>query len=213
MPQQPDLELNKGDAAAALTPAARRLHLAVLETFAASGNAPSRAATEQVARDLGADPAPLIAELADRDVVAFGEDGEVRAAYPFSPAPTAHRVTWEGGPVGYAMCAIDALGMSAMLGRPVTITTAEPDTGTPITVHVDGDTATWSPDTAVVYAGATADVCCPSVDSTCGSINFFTTPEAARAWAERHPEAPGVVLDQTRALRDGITEFGSLMTA
>jgi hypothetical protein len=36
------------------------------------------------------------------------------------------------------MCAIDALGMSAMLGRPVTITAAEPDTGGISTVHAEG---------------------------------------------------------------------------
>lgn len=38
-------------------------------------------------------------------------------------------MSWAGGPTAYAMCAIDTLGMSAMLGRPVTITAAEPDTG------------------------------------------------------------------------------------
>jgi hypothetical protein len=33
------------------------------------------------------------------------------------------------------MCAIDALGMSAMLSHPVTITAAEPGTGRTITVE------------------------------------------------------------------------------
>ena len=65
------------------------------------------------------------AELAGRDVIAFDADGEIRAAYPFSPTPTPIQVSWEGGPAAYAMCAIDALGISAMLGRPVTITAAE----------------------------------------------------------------------------------------
>jgi hypothetical protein len=49
------------------------------------------------------------------------------------------RVTWAGGPLTYAMCAIDALGISAMLGHPVTITAAEPGTGCFITVHTDSD--------------------------------------------------------------------------
>lgn len=80
-------------------------------------------------------------------------------SYPFSPTPTAHLVTWDGGPTVYAMCAVDALGISTMLGHPVTITTAEPDTGEPITV---------------VFAGATGDTCCPSVEWTCGYINVFT---------------------------------------
>lgn len=206
-----ELRLDKAAAAAALTPPARQLHLAVLEAFTASGRPPSRAAIERAAGDLGADPAGLIAELADRDVVAFDSGGEVRAAYPYSPVPTAHRVSSEGGPALYAMCAIDALGISAMTGRPVTVTSAEPGTGTPITVRVDGEVATWLPDTAVVYAGATGDGCCPSVERTCGFINFFTTPERAHTWAE-HPGVTGVVLDQTQALGYGVAEFGALLS-
>lgn len=89
------------------------------------------------------------------------------------------------------MCAIDALGMSAMLGVPVTITSIEPDTDLPITVHVDRDTARWNPDTTVVYAGTAGEGCCPAVDRTCGHINFFTTPDAAHAWAGRHATSPG----------------------
>jgi hypothetical protein len=67
--------------------------------------------------------------LAAADVLAFTADGQIRAAYPFSAAPTAIQVSWPGGPQVHAMCAIDALGMSAMLGCPVTITAAEPGTG------------------------------------------------------------------------------------
>ncbi len=209
----PELELNKSGAAAVLTPWARRLHLAILETFATTGVPPSRAGIERTARGQGADPGALIAELADRDVVAFDAIGEIRAAYPFSPVPTAHRVTWDGGPQVYAMCAVDALGISAMLSRPVTVTTTEPGTGEAITVQVDGDRAQWTPDTAVVYAGATGDACCPSADRTCGYINFFTSAEAAHAWADRHPDVAGVVLDQAEALRYGIAEFGTFMSS
>jgi alkylmercury lyase-like protein len=38
----------------------------------------------------------------------------------------------------FAMCAIDALGVSAMTGVPVEIESANPSTGEPITVNVDG---------------------------------------------------------------------------
>jgi hypothetical protein len=54
-------------------------------------------------------------------------------------------VSWPDGTAVYAVCAIDALGMSAMLGRPVAITAAEPDTGRASTVHVNGRRARWTP--------------------------------------------------------------------
>ena len=61
------------------------------------------------------------------------------------------------------MCALDALGMSAMLGHPVTITAAEPDTGHVITVHVDGSHARWRPRSAVVFVGSVGDTGRPSL--------------------------------------------------
>ena len=153
----------------------------------------------------------MLAELAERDVIAFDADGEIRAAYPFSPAPTPIQVSWEGGPVTYAMCAIDALGISAMLGRSVTITAAEPGTGHTITVRADRDQARWDPADAVVFAGTTAADCCHAADRTCGYINFFTCARAAHAWARANRAVTGEVLSQSRALRAGVAEFGAFM--
>lgn len=149
--------------------------------------------------------------MATRDIVVLDEQGEIRAAYPFSPVPTRHRVTWKGGSGAYAMCAIDALGMSAMLGVPVTISSSEPGAERAVTVEVDHDTARWQPNSAVVFAGDAGDACCPSVDRTCDHINFFTTSDAAREWAANNPGVTGVVLDQEQALACGVAEFGSLL--
>jgi hypothetical protein len=211
MTQTAGPDLNKGCSAAALTQPARQVHLAALAAFAQTGRAPMRRDLERIAQAGGADPAAVMAELAERDVIAFGQAGEIRAAYPFSPSPTPIQVTWEGGPVTYAMCAIDALGISAMLGRPVTITAAEPGTGHVITVHADRDQAHWNPPKAVVFAGATGGDCCHAADRTCEHINFFTSAQAARAWAHANPAVTGTVLRRAQALRRGVAEFGALM--
>lgn len=203
--------LNKDGCAAALTQPARQVHLAVLAAFAETGRPPARGELERAARAGGADPVAVLSELSERDVIAFGADGEIRAAYPFSPAPTPIQVRWGDGPVAYAMCAIDALGISAMLGRPVTITAAEPGTGRTITVHADRDQARWDPPGAVVFAGTTGADCCHAADRTCGYINFFTSTRAARTWARANPAITGEVLGQARALRRGVAEFGTFM--
>jgi hypothetical protein len=202
--------LDKGGAAERLSGPARRVHLAVLAAFTATGQPPPPAELERLARVHGGPPGPVLAELAGADVLAFTADGQIRAAYPFSPAPTAIRVSWPGGPQAYAMCAIDALGMSAMLGRPVTITAAEPGTGRTITVAVDGARARWGPRTAVVFAGA-ACASGPAADRSCGYINFFTTARAARAWARRHPDVTGTLMRRDGALSCGIAEFGAFL--
>ena len=202
-----------GSLADGLSGPARQVHRAVLATFARTGQPPGRGELERLARAHGADPGAVLAELAESDVLAFAADGQIRAAYPFSPVATPIQVGWAGGPDAYAMCAIDALCMSAMLGRPVTITAAEPGTGRVITVRADGDQARWDPRTTVVFAGSAGDDGRPSADRSCGFVNFFATARNARAWARRHPEVTGRLLTQEAALRSGVAQFGALLQA
>jgi hypothetical protein len=190
---------------------ARQVHVAVLKAFAATGQPPSQAEIERMIRAGVAEPDRIRAELTAADMLAFTAGGSVRAAYPFSPVPTSIEVSWAGGPHVYAMCAIDALGMSAMLGRPVTISAAEPGTSRGIMVAVDGDRARWTPRSAVVFAGTAGDADCPSADRCCGYINFFTTARTARSWARGHPEIAGTILRRDEALRVGIEQFGALL--
>jgi hypothetical protein len=184
-------------AAERLSGPARRVHLAVLAAFTETGRPPPSAELDRLTRAHGAEHGSVRAELAGADLLAFTAGGEIRAAYPFSPRPTPIRVSWAGGPQAYAMCAIDALGMSAMLGLPVSISAAEPGTGRAITVAVDRDRARWKPRTTVVFAGA-----------ACGASG-----PAARAWARHHPEVSGTVMRRDGALRAGIAEFGALLQA
>jgi hypothetical protein len=100
-----------------------------------------------------------------------------------------------------------------MAGVPVVIESADPSTGDPVTVHVDGATSTWDPATAVVYVGRAGGQCAgPSASVCCGYMNFFATRAAARAWAASHPEITGGILGQARALQVGIAIFGQLLS-
>jgi hypothetical protein len=110
MSQMPGAEQDQGRYAAPLTLPARQVHLAVLESFAGTGRAPSRAELERVARGQGTNPGAVLAELAGRNVLAFDGGGQVRAAYPFSPSPTPIQATWPGvagsarGPAARGCC-------------------------------------------------------------------------------------------------------------
>ena len=213
MRSPPMPEKNGGCRADGLSGPARQVHRAVLAAFVRTGQRPARSELERLARRADVSLDAVLAELTAADVMAFDAGGEIRAAYPFSPIRTPIRVSWAGGPAAYAMCAIDALGMSAMLGRPVTITAAEPGTGRIVTIRTEGDRARWQPRTAVVFAGSAGDDCRQSADRTCGYINFFATARAARAWARRHPEITGRLLTRQGALDIGIAEFGTLLQA
>jgi hypothetical protein len=85
---QPD-----GRRAGSLTGPARQVYQAVLAAFARTGQPPARSELERLARNLGTSPDAVLAELAGADAIAVSPGGEIRAAYPFSPARTPIRVS------------------------------------------------------------------------------------------------------------------------
>jgi hypothetical protein len=188
----------------------RVVHQAVLRSFVHTGTAPGM---PNLAKDAAPfEVAQVLAELADGDFVCLDQAGQITAAYPFSAVPTRHRVQISGEAAVFAMCAIDALGISAMTGRPVVIESADPSTSEPVTVEVDGTCSSWDPATAVVYVGRTGGDCAgPSASVCCGYMNFFATRAAASAWAASHPEISGGILSQARALQTGVGIFGQLL--
>ena len=203
-----------------LSPAARTVHKVILRAFAATGGVPDPATLPAPAgHDLGV----LLRELHDRDVVRLDEHARVRAAYPFSGVPTAHRVTLVDGPTVYAMCAIDALGMADMLGKDVVITSADPGSGAPIQVTIRNGQATWQPESAVVLDGLDTpagacrtpdddgDCMVAAADRCCHVMNFFTSADSANAWLAEHPQVSGVILTKDQALRFGVDIFGHLL--
>jgi hypothetical protein len=198
----------KSALSAAAHPDARRLHRDILRQVVATGRVPTRATLVGSAVDV--DVAAALRELDEVDLLALDDTGEIRAAYPFSPTPTRHRLTLGTGVRVFAMCAVDALGTSAMVGVPVTIASSEPDDGPVVTITVDGADAVWDQPEAVVYR-ASNECGNRSVDRACRFINFFATEHGAHAWAARHPELTGRVIDRADALAIGVAEFGHLL--
>jgi hypothetical protein len=189
----------------------RAVHQAVLRSFLHTGAAPAISSLSRHA--IPFEVPQVLAELADGDFLYLDHAGQITAAYPFSALPTRHRVRISGQAAVFAMCAIDALGISAMTGRPTVIESADPSTGQPVTVKMDQDGSTWDPATAVVYVGRTGGQGAgPSASVCCGYINFFATRAAASAWAASHPEITGGILGQARALQAGIGIFGQLLS-
>ncbi|MEV6105677.1 alkylmercury lyase family protein [Streptomyces sp. NPDC051940] len=190
----------------------RAVQQAVLRHFAATGDAPELGQLEDAAAAHGRTAADVVAELAAEDFLVADDRGRIAAAYPFSAAPTAHRVRLAGGVDVWAMCAIDALGIPDMLAADAVITSTDPVTGDAVTVTATGGSMTWQPAGAVVYvgsrscAGAAADV-------VCGALNFFGSRRSAQAWSEQHPDYLGSVVDQARAHALGRSVFGGLLSA
>lgn len=192
-------------------PAGRAMHQAILFAFASTGRAPAPAKLDRIAAMHGASASDVLAELHAADAIRLDAEHQIAVAYPFSTAPTRHRVRLASGAAVWAMCAIDALGMPAMLDTDAVITSNDPANGQPVTVTVADGHYRWEPATAVVFLSARAGGAGPSADTCCNDLNFFTTPASAKTWIEAHPPLRGEILDPTSAEQRGQTIFGTLL--
>ncbi|GAA3803470.1 organomercurial lyase [Streptomyces chiangmaiensis] len=192
--------------------ALRAVQQAVLRHFAATGEAPSADHLHAAAATHGRTATEVLADLAAEDFITLDDHGRIRAAYPFSTAPTRHRVRLAGGIEAWSMCAVDALGIPDMLGTDAVITSTDPVTGDTITVTSTQGRMTWHPTTAVVYIDQRPCIG-PAADVACGALNFFTSPGTARSWAEQHPGHTGKAVAQAQAEAPGRSIFGTLLTA
>jgi mercuric reductase len=184
-----------------------RVWRAILHGFARSGAAPE---TARLATETGLDGpavAGVLRALRRRDLVVLDERGTTAtAAYPFSARETGHRVQLDGLVAVQALCAIDALGMGAMLGCDTAIESSCPECDVPIriTTRDKGHAlALATPATVVVWAGIRyADGC--GATSGCTVKLFFCSDEYLVAWRQRvDPGGVGFRLSVEAALQVG----------
>jgi alkylmercury lyase len=101
---------------------------------------------------------------------------------------TPHRLELEGLTL-FAWCALDALLFLALLGRPASI--ESPCRSTDELVRMEVTSAgieAIEPPTAVVSIVAARDLA--TIRSVgCNNTHFFSSPDAASRWFEKHPEA------------------------
>ena len=190
-------------------PAERAVLTSVLRAFASTGQPPTPAELDRLA-DTNSTIDQVLARLHDADILRLDPAGAIAVAYPFSVHPTRHRVRILDGPDVHAMCAVDALGISPMLGAETEISSTDPLTAQPITVQVADGQGNWRPATAVVVV-ATRAAEGPSADRCCSFINFFASRHTANTWTAAHPDLATEILNPAEAEQLGRRIFGSLL--
>jgi len=198
---------------ARLSDAELELYGQVLRAFAASGR-PSPVWVRERATALGLDADEVLAVLAREDLIHLGADGEIAVAYPFSGRPTRHQVTIGGDREVWSMCAIDALGMAAMLGEPIEVRSSDPVSGEPVTITLDpGGTPEWDPAGAMVIAGTKCECDGPSYQGCCDVLNFFLSQSNAEHYLAANPQVQGHPITIPEAAAAGHAIFGEVLRA
>ena len=187
---------------------------AVLRCYVADGWAPD---TMRLAREAALTVDEVrghLARLRARDRVVLDGDGEaILGAYPFTERATGHRVRL-GGIVLNAMCAIDALGVGAMVGQDAVVESRCRQCGAPIRAATAGHgelLAEIEPPAAVVWAGIQYRGGCAAT-SLCTAIVFFCGDDHLRPWRAAAPSrGRGHRLSAAEALEVGKAIFRPMM--
>jgi Alkylmercury lyase len=188
----------------------RDLHRRILGHFATTGQPPPPTTLTAWAAELGVGLADALGRLVQTDLVEADPTGRLAGAYPFVSTSRGHEVRLPGGPIVQAYCAVDALGIPAMLDQDATITSHDPLTGVPVTVQVQGGRAHWEPAGAVVGYCADAGEAGQAACCRCPLINFHASTATAQAWQDRHRQRL-TVLSMPQALELGAVVFGDLL--
>jgi hypothetical protein len=195
--------------AARLSAGERALYRWLIERFAL-GAPPTAAQLAEQAQTLALDLDAFLAALAREDLAHTDDQGAVTVAYPFSARPRGHEVAVDGRVV-QAMCAIDALGIAAMLDQPVEVHSHDPVSGAEIRVRVSPDGVIDSrPEAAVVLAGSSA---CegPSYCGCCDVLNFFESAENVQRYLDENTSVTGMPISLGEAAAAGRAIFGAVL--
>jgi hypothetical protein len=160
------------------------LHSTIARSFVDRGCAPTIA---QLSAAFNADPTSVADALraleASHGVVLHPHSGEVWALHPFSAAPTGFWVeSARGG--WWGNCAWCALGVAALVGGDVTITTRAGAERETVTIRiVEGEIA---PADAVIHFPVPMVRAWDNVTYTCSVMLVFTDAAAVDDWCVRH---------------------------
>ena len=196
---------------AALPGPVQQLYRRILATIATTGMPPTSAQLTSWAGELGTELTPALRALADAELIFTDTEREtVTGGVPFAANNvSSHRVQIVGGPAVAANCAVDALGIPAMLGRDADIHSTDPYNGESVVATSREGTWQWQPASAVVFVGSNGSG--PLTQSCCPVINFFTDEDNARAYQREH-HLEGAVLTMPEAAEAGALVFGDLLT-
>ena len=145
------------------------------------------ASPEEIAAASGKSPEEVRAVLDQFPSAEWDDQGRV-VGLGLTLCLTPHRLELEGHTL-YAWCALDALLFPLLLGRPASIESPCRGTGEPVRIEVrPAGIEAAEPPSAVVSVVVAQDLA--SVRSVgCNNTHFFSSPEAASRWLEKHPEA------------------------
>lgn len=190
-----------------------RVRRAVLQAYAADGRSPVPAQIAAASGLPSGEVGSALQRLAGRDLVVLDGAGRVTGAYPFTDGPSEHQVEVSGVTMS-AMCAIDALGIGAMLERDCMIPSACRQCRRTLAIHTPSrgrELEEVEPGAIVVWSGRRYASGC-AASSLCTLQAFFCDDDHLAAWCASGPVGAddGIRLCLAEALEVGRAIFAPM---
>jgi hypothetical protein len=185
----------------------------VLQAYAADGRSPVPAQIAAASGLPSGEVGSALQRLAGRDLVVLDGAGRVTGAYPFTDGPSEHQVEVSGVTMS-AMCAIDALGIGAMLERDCMIRSACRQCRRTLAIHTPSrgrELEEVEPGAIVVWSGRRYASGC-AASSLCTLQAFFCDDDHLAAWCASGPVGAddGIRLCLAEALEVGRAIFAPM---
>ncbi|MEE1543385.1 MAG: alkylmercury lyase family protein [Alphaproteobacteria bacterium] len=177
-----------------------QLHYSIINDVVANGRAPHLSVLASRYQVMPEEMQKGLRQLADdRGVVLHPDNDEIWAIHPFSLAPTNFTVR-AGAKVWWGNCAWCSLGIAALIGGEVTISSTLGGEGQPVSVTVRDGTVEDS--NLVVHFPIPMQRIWNNVIYSCSTMLFFESETEVRSWCFRH----GIVIGDVRSI-DTVARF------
>ena len=155
-----------------------RLYCRLLSAYVELG----RALRRDEVSGIVADPQRSLGHIVDSKLIVLDSQGHPAGAYPFTSQQREHRVLINGMTV-HCMCALDALAVSPMFGKPSVIDSECRVTGNSVHIEQNGTCFTGGKLDAwfgINWGAAAGDIVC--AESLCLEMIFLANQQVATQW-------------------------------
>lgn len=172
----------------ALTPREIEILKYIFQTMLKSGRTPTTTEMRLALKKPHGNIIRTLNELEKKDILLRKRGTqEIVSIYPLSLKPTEHQILLENGKRLFAMCAVDALGMSIMFDRNIKVVSRCEECKSEMVFEIKNEEIMFMSHPDATICSPKRQVY-PAAETCCPFVNFFCSKKHANKWIVKNSE-------------------------